>query len=96
MDSMTGRGKSLLLRQAAEGVGIVAEDMIEYGDLNRKFQQSTFGAHLVEVCRYRRDPHPAHASCVCCRQYPQVQVGAQPIDRRHGRWGGADHADISH
>jgi xanthine dehydrogenase YagR molybdenum-binding subunit len=29
--------------------GIVEEDFIEFGDLNKKFQQSTFGAHFVEV-----------------------------------------------
>ena len=28
---------------------LVAEDFIEYGDLDKKFQQSTFGAHFVEV-----------------------------------------------
>jgi len=28
---------------------LVAEDQIEYGDLDKKFQQSTFGAHFVEV-----------------------------------------------
>jgi len=33
---------------AGEG-GIVAEDFIEFGDLNKKYQQSTFGAHFVEV-----------------------------------------------
>ena len=42
-------GKSLPLRQAAETGDIVAEDMMEYGDLAKKFQQSTFGAHFVEV-----------------------------------------------
>ena len=42
-------GKSLPLRQAAEAGDIVAEDMMEYGDLAKKFQQSTFGAHFVEV-----------------------------------------------
>jgi xanthine dehydrogenase YagR molybdenum-binding subunit len=29
--------------------GIAAEDFIEFGDLNKKYQQSTFGAHFVEV-----------------------------------------------
>ncbi len=29
--------------------GLVAEDAIEYGDLDKKYQQSTFGAHFVEV-----------------------------------------------
>ncbi|MBS9478382.1 aldehyde oxidoreductase molybdenum-binding subunit PaoC [Ancylobacter radicis] len=33
---------------AAEGE-IVAEDFIEYGDLDKTHQQSTFGAHFVEV-----------------------------------------------
>jgi len=42
-------GKTLPLRQAAEAGDIVAEDMMEYGDLAKKFQQSTFGAHFVEV-----------------------------------------------
>ena len=27
----------------------MAEDIIEYGDLDKKYQQSTFGAHFVEV-----------------------------------------------
>ncbi|SAL87210.1 aldehyde oxidase and xanthine dehydrogenase [Caballeronia terrestris] len=29
--------------------GVVAEDSIEFGDLSKKYQQSTFGAHFVEV-----------------------------------------------
>jgi xanthine dehydrogenase YagR molybdenum-binding subunit len=36
----------------AEAVGnaeMSAEDQIEYGDLDKKFQQSTFGAHFVEA-----------------------------------------------
>jgi xanthine dehydrogenase YagR molybdenum-binding subunit len=37
------------LAQAAAGGDIVAEDFMEYGDLDKKFQQSTFGAHFVEV-----------------------------------------------
>jgi xanthine dehydrogenase YagR molybdenum-binding subunit len=42
-------GRSLALRKAAEGGDLVAEDLMEYGDLDKKFQQSTFGAHFVEV-----------------------------------------------
>jgi xanthine dehydrogenase YagR molybdenum-binding subunit len=41
--------RSVPLAGAAGGNGIVAEDTIEFGDLDRKFQQSTFGAHFVEV-----------------------------------------------
>ena len=29
--------------------GVVAEDTIEFGDLDKRYQQSTFGAHFVEV-----------------------------------------------
>ena len=42
-------GKSAALSKAAEGGEVVAEDTMEYGDLDKKFQQSTFGAHFVEV-----------------------------------------------
>ena len=41
--------RSVPLAQAAGASGIVAEDAIEFGDLHRKYQQSTFGAHFVEV-----------------------------------------------
>ena len=37
------------LGQAAAEAELVAEDAIEFGDLARKYQQSTFGAHFVEV-----------------------------------------------
>jgi xanthine dehydrogenase YagR molybdenum-binding subunit len=42
-------GNSVPLRNAAQGGELVAEDSIEFGDLNKKYQQSTFGAHFVEV-----------------------------------------------
>ena len=41
--------RSVPLAQAAGASGIVAEDEIEFGDLHKKYQQSTFGAHFVEV-----------------------------------------------
>ena len=41
--------QSMTLAKAAGKAGLVAEDFIEYGDLDKKFQQSTFGAHFVEV-----------------------------------------------
>ena len=37
------------LAQAAGEGALVAEDAIEFGDLAKKYQQSTFGAHFVEV-----------------------------------------------
>jgi xanthine dehydrogenase YagR molybdenum-binding subunit len=42
-------GRSTPLAQAAGQAGLVAVDGIEYGDLDKKYQQSTFGAHFVEV-----------------------------------------------
>jgi xanthine dehydrogenase YagR molybdenum-binding subunit len=41
--------RSIPLAEAAGDRELVAEDRIEYGDLDKRFQQSTFGAHFVEV-----------------------------------------------
>jgi xanthine dehydrogenase YagR molybdenum-binding subunit len=41
--------RSVPLAQAAGDGALSAEDGIEYGDLAKKYQQSTFGAHFVEV-----------------------------------------------
>ena len=41
--------RSMPLGQAAAGGEIVAEDLIEYGDLDKKYQQSTFAGHFVEA-----------------------------------------------
>ncbi|MDO9361234.1 MAG: aldehyde oxidoreductase molybdenum-binding subunit PaoC [Polaromonas sp.] len=45
----TAGGRSVALAEAAGASGISAEDSIEFGDLGKKYQQSTFGAHFVEV-----------------------------------------------
>jgi xanthine dehydrogenase YagR molybdenum-binding subunit len=37
------------LAAAADGGELVAEDLIEFGDLDKRYQQSTFGGHFVEV-----------------------------------------------
>jgi xanthine dehydrogenase YagR molybdenum-binding subunit len=42
-------GRSVALADAAGATGLMAEDSIEFGDLGKKYQQSTFGAHFVEV-----------------------------------------------
>jgi xanthine dehydrogenase YagR molybdenum-binding subunit len=39
----------MTLAQAAGEGGMVAEDTIEFGDLDKKYQQSTFAGHFVEV-----------------------------------------------
>jgi xanthine dehydrogenase YagR molybdenum-binding subunit len=41
--------RGVALAEAAGESGIVAEDVMEFGDLDKKYQQSTFGAHFVEV-----------------------------------------------
>jgi len=42
-------GKAVSLAEVASSGPLVGEDLIEYGDLDKQFQQSTFGAHFVEV-----------------------------------------------
>ncbi len=42
-------GRSAALASAAGEAGLEVEDKIEFGDLAKKQQQSTFGAHFVEV-----------------------------------------------
>ena len=41
--------RSISLVEVARGGSIVAEDIIEFGDIQRTAQQSTFGVHFVEV-----------------------------------------------
>ena len=41
--------KSIALAEAARAGELVGEDEITYGTLGKKYQQSTFGAHFVEV-----------------------------------------------
>ncbi|MBR0751423.1 xanthine dehydrogenase family protein molybdopterin-binding subunit [Bradyrhizobium jicamae] len=49
-DGLVSSGnRSVPLAQAAGNDGLMAEDGIEYGDLAKTHQQSTFGAHFVEV-----------------------------------------------
>jgi xanthine dehydrogenase YagR molybdenum-binding subunit len=50
---------------------LVAEDGIEYGDLDKKYQQSTFGAHFVEV---GVDAPPARCACAAC--WPSARPAA--------------------
>ena len=41
--------RTVSLAEAAGTDGLVVEDHIEFGELQKKYQQSTFGAHFVEV-----------------------------------------------
>jgi xanthine dehydrogenase YagR molybdenum-binding subunit len=42
-------GRNVRLAEAASSGEIVVEDTMEYGNLAKRYQQSTFGAHFVEV-----------------------------------------------
>jgi xanthine dehydrogenase YagR molybdenum-binding subunit len=42
-------GRSVRLAEAAQQGTITVEDTIEFGELSKKFQQSTFAGHFVEV-----------------------------------------------
>ena len=68
---------------------LVAEDTIEYGDLAKTHQQSTFGAHFVEVGVDSAPANPcATDACgMCGRTHSESQGRALPGDRRddHGR-----------
>ncbi len=46
---VTSGGRSFPLSEAASDGDITVEDAIEYGDLDKKYQESTFAAHFVEV-----------------------------------------------
>ncbi|MDQ7251208.1 aldehyde oxidoreductase molybdenum-binding subunit PaoC [Dongia sedimenti] len=46
---VTAGNRSVPLAQAAVDGELTAEDAIEFGDLDKKYQQSTFGGHFVEV-----------------------------------------------
>ena len=46
---VTGGGRSVQLLDAVKAGPITAEDGIEYGDLGKTYQQSTFAAHFVEA-----------------------------------------------
>jgi xanthine dehydrogenase YagR molybdenum-binding subunit len=49
-DGMVRAGNLVVpLAEAAGEGGLSAEDSIEYGDLDKTYQQSTFGAHFAEV-----------------------------------------------
>jgi xanthine dehydrogenase YagR molybdenum-binding subunit len=47
--TVQGGGRTVSLVDALAGGELSAEDGITYGDLGKKYQQSTFGAHFVEV-----------------------------------------------
>lgn len=60
-------GRAAPLRQAAAEGEIIAEDGIEYGDLDKRYQQSTFAAHFVEaaVDAYTGEVHIRRMLAVC-------------------------------
>ena len=96
-DGQVQRGRPQ--RAARRGRGATASSWprtrIEYGDLDKKYQQSTFGAHFVEVgvdAATGEIARAAHARRLRRGPHPQPEDGAQPGDRRDddGRRRGAD------
>jgi xanthine dehydrogenase YagR molybdenum-binding subunit len=62
-----GRSVPLAGLAGLEGEGaIVAEDVLEFGNLDKQYQQSTFGAHFVEVASMRTRPRSACGACSRC------------------------------
>jgi xanthine dehydrogenase YagR molybdenum-binding subunit len=55
------------LAEAAASAELVAEDQIEFGDLDKRYQQSTFGAHFVAVAvdRYTGEIRVRRMLAVC-------------------------------
>jgi xanthine dehydrogenase YagR molybdenum-binding subunit len=60
-------GRSVPLGEVAGSGELVAEDAIEYGDLDKKFQQSTFAGHFVEMAvnAYTGEPRIRRMLAVC-------------------------------
>ena len=60
-------GRDVALADAARDGVLVAEDGIEYGDLAKKYQQSTFAGHFVEVGvdRYTGETRVRRMLAVC-------------------------------
>ena len=60
-------GRSAPLSDAAKDGPLTGEDKIEYGDLSKKYQQSTFAAHFVEVAvdAYTGEPRVRRMLAVC-------------------------------
>ncbi len=82
--------RSVSLAEAAGSEGLVAEDTMQWGNLTETHQQSTFGAHFVEVgvdVANGRDQDPPYAGGLCCRANPQSGHCPQPGHRcdDHGR-----------
>lgn len=48
-NEVRGAGRIVRLAEAVRDGELLAEDAIEFGGLDRSYQQSTFGAHFVEV-----------------------------------------------
>ena len=89
--------RSLPLAAAASDGDLTAEDAIEYGDLDKKYQESTFAAHFVEVAVElgdRPNSGPPHARRLRLGADPQSQDRTQSGHRGddHGGGCGADGA----
>lgn len=68
--------------QAAGESGLVAENAIEYGDFDQRYQQSTFGPHSVEigVDATTGDNRPD----ACSLSTRPSKISLTPLNRRGG------------
>lgn len=64
---VTAGPRRMTLAEVAGESGLAAEDQIEYGDLAERYQQSTFGAHFVEVAvhAFTGETHVRRMLAVC-------------------------------
>lgn len=64
---VTAGSRRMTLAEVAGESGLAAEDQIEYGDLAERYQQSTFGAHFVEVAvdAFTGETHVRRMLAVC-------------------------------
>jgi xanthine dehydrogenase YagR molybdenum-binding subunit len=46
---VSGNGIKIPLRKVVEGNELIGEDVMEYGDLSKRYAQQTFGSHFVEI-----------------------------------------------
>ena len=81
-DGQVGAGNRIVpLADAARDGDLVAEDAIEYGDLDKKYQQSTFGAHFVEVGVDAATGETRSGACLPCVQRAVFSTRRQPAAR---------------
>ncbi len=73
--------RAVSLGEAASGGEVSAEDTIEFGDISKKQQQSTFGAHFVEVGVDAYTGETGSAGCWRCARPGASSTRSRPAAR---------------